>query len=98
VEIRVEEFMLSCRVQGKFIEQAFFDYLTRDAAAANCANGRKPRRLWVNFHPTARNPPARQTLEALDFRPGADGEGLWLNVIDHPLTCDFIQVIADQSG
>lgn len=94
-EIRVEEFMLSCRVQGKFIEQAFFDHLTRDA---NRANGRKPRRLWVNFHPTARNTPARQTLESLEFRPGADGEGLWLDVADHPLTCDFIQITADKSN
>ncbi len=91
-EIRVEEFMLSCRVQGKFIEQAFFDHVTQDA---NGADGQKTRRLWVNFHPTARNTPARQTLQSLGFRPGADGEGLWLDVTDHPLACNFIQVIAD---
>jgi FkbH-like protein len=89
-EVRVEEFMLSCRVQGKFIEQAFFDHLTRRPGAAN---GEPARRLWVNFHPTQRNAPARQTLERLGFRPDGDGEGLLLDVTARPLICDFIETV-----
>jgi len=86
-EIRVEEFMLSCRVQGKFIEQALFDHITR----AN--TGEAVRRLWVNFHPTARNAPARQTLERLHFRPVEGDVGLWLDVDEYPLTCEFIETV-----
>lgn len=89
--IRVEEFMLSCRVQGRFIEQAFFDYLTHGK------DGEGARGVWVNFHPTARNAPARQTLDRLHFRPAADGDGLWLDVAEHPLTCDFIKTVTRPS-
>lgn len=92
-EVRVEEFMLSCRVQGKFIEQAFFEFLTRPARADD---GDPVRRLWVNFHPTARNAPARQTLDRLGFRPNGHGDGLWLDVSEHPLTCDFIKTVTSQ--
>lgn len=48
-EIRIEDFMLSCRVQGRFIEQAFFNYLV------NKPRAQKPESLWVNFKPTGRN-------------------------------------------
>ncbi len=62
-EIRVEEFMLSCRVQGKFIEQAFFDHLTHGE------HGERTRRLWVNFQSTARNAPARHDTGAAALPP-----------------------------
>jgi RimJ/RimL family protein N-acetyltransferase len=47
----------------------------------------------VNFHPTQRNAPARQTLERLGFRPDGDGEGLLLDVTARPLICDFIETV-----
>ena len=67
--VRVHDLMLSCRVQGKFIEQALFDHLARrpDWAA---------RRMDVRFVPTTRNGAARAVLEALGFEPGVEG---WLH-------------------
>jgi predicted enzyme involved in methoxymalonyl-ACP biosynthesis len=80
--------MLSCRVQGRFIEQAFFNYLV------NGLEGRKPQSLWVNFQPTGRNIPAQQVLESLNFVPYSSGNGLCLDLTCHTLECDFISVQA----
>jgi FkbH-like protein len=85
-ELRVSDFMLSCRVQGKFVEQALFSHLferhNRHVAQA----------LWVNFHSTERNTPARQVLEALGFEQcNSDAGGLILRECDR-LKCDFITV------
>lgn len=85
-EIRVEDFMLSCRVQGRFIEQAFFNYLV------NTLEGPQPQSLWVNFQPTGRNIPAQQVLESLNFIPCSSGKGLCLDLNRHRLECDFISV------
>ena len=85
-EIRIEDFMLSCRVQGRFIEQAFFNYLV-------CSeSGEKPGSLWVNFVPTTRNIPAQQVLESLRFGPCPSGKGLRLDLNVHSLDCPFISV------
>jgi FkbH-like protein len=85
-ELRIHDFMLSCRVQGKFVEQALFSHLlehhNRYAAPA----------IWVNFHSTERNTPAMQILGALGFEQGtSDAGGLLLRQCQH-LTCDFISV------
>ncbi|MBF0368491.1 MAG: HAD-IIIC family phosphatase [Magnetococcales bacterium] len=81
--LRVEEFMLSCRVQGKFIEQAFFNSLLEGEAGVE--------QLWVNFQPTNRNTPARQTLESLGFEIKEGEQGLFLDLQKNSLVCDFIQ-------
>jgi FkbH-like protein len=83
--VEVDDFMLSCRVQGKLIEQAFFNYLrhTHPGTAS---------RLWVNYTPSARNTPARQVLEALHFTNPTSGPGLILDLTAHDLACDFITV------
>lgn len=85
-EIRVEDFMLSCRVQGRLIEQAFFNYL------ANMPRGQKPQSLWVNFKPTGRNIPAQQVLESLNFIPCSPGDGLRVDLNTQSLDCNFISV------
>lgn len=87
-EIRVEDFMLSCRVQGKFIEQAFFDFLCRFQP------DNTPGTLSINFKPTARNRPAQSVLEQLRFSNTPGGQGLCLDLSEHALTCDFIEVIS----
>lgn len=84
-EIRVEDFMLSCRVQGRFVEQAFFGALVDGE-----------RRLWVNFHETGRNTPALQVLEAIGFERCPDGAGMALDLTRHDLSCDFIAVSGDR--
>jgi FkbH-like protein len=85
-EICVEDFMLSCRVQGRFIEQAFFNYLVSGS------RGGKAESLWVNFKPTPRNIPAQQVLENLNFVPCSSGNGLRINLNSHTLNCNFISV------
>ena len=88
--IQIRDFMLSCRVQGKFIEQAFFHHLVEHHNTQSAGT------LWVNFRETARNKPAQQVLESLGFRkcsPASDRllEGMLHSSADS-LRCDFIQV------
>lgn len=85
-EIRIEDFMLSCRVQGRFIEQAFFNFLVA------LQSGQKPQTLWVNFEPTGRNIPAQQVLESLHFEPCSSEQGLRVDLNVHSLDCTFISV------
>lgn len=88
--IRIRDFMLSCRVQGKFIEQAFFHHIGQHH------NPQGATALWVNFRETSRNRPAQQVLELLGFRgcnPQLDqeGEGVIHRTPD-TLRCDFIHI------
>jgi len=85
-EIRVEDFMLSCRVQGRFIEQAFFSYLVNEHDAPELQS------LWVNFKPTGRNIPAQQVLESLNFIACSSGKGLRIDLSLHSLECNFISL------
>jgi FkbH-like protein len=86
-QLRINDLMLSCRVQGKFIEQALFSHLFR------FHNRYAARTLWVNFRSTDRNTPARLVLESLGFQPcRSEGGGLELQQCDN-LNCDLISVI-----
>ncbi|MGZ8409888.1 MAG: HAD-IIIC family phosphatase [Hyphomicrobium sp.] len=85
-EIRVEELMVSCRVQGRFIEQAFFDFLVREAAEDN------PSCLWVRFAATGRNRPAQLALERMNFERDQRDEGFRLNIVGNNLSSDVVQV------
>ncbi|MGH7988536.1 MAG: HAD-IIIC family phosphatase [Candidatus Binataceae bacterium] len=88
--LRIIDLMLSCRVQGKFIEQALFAHLIKHHNRAQASA------VWVNFQPTARNTPARAVLESLGFRAcGAGPDGPQAGVIlrqAQGLACDFITV------
>jgi FkbH-like protein len=84
-ELRVEDLMVSCRVQGRFIEQAFFLYLVRQNAEET------PSRLWVGFNATGRNDPARHALERMNF--SHDGSGFILDLVKHDLCCDVVEVL-----
>jgi FkbH-like protein len=78
--IDVDDFMLSCRVQGKFVEQAFFTMLRRQV--------QRPASLRVNYRATGRNRPAHDVLAAMGFEDAPDG--MFLKETS-PLDCDFIQ-------
>jgi FkbH-like protein len=86
----VQDFMLSCRVQGKLLEKAFFHHLLEHH------NPQSARVLWVNFRQTARNQPAQRVLESLGFRQiggrlnGFSHGMIWSS--SEPLSCDFIRV------
>lgn len=88
--IEVREFMLSCRVQGKFIEEAFFNHLLTHHNPEGAGV------LWVNFRSTERNKPAKQVLEFLGFcdcRADSDRfqEGM-VHSSPASLQCDFIDI------
>jgi FkbH-like protein len=88
--VQVSDLMLSCRVQGKFIEQALFSHLLEHH------NEQQARAIWVNFRQTDRNTPARGVLDTLGFRACAmeeDGfaEGMILRLRE-PLECDFVRI------
>lgn len=88
--ICVQDFMLSCRVQGKLLEKAFFHHLMEHH------NPETVDALWINFRETARNKPAQQVLESLGgqkIEPGRrDFTGAMLLNSRESLRCDFIQV------
>ncbi|WP_225421520.1 HAD-IIIC family phosphatase [Sphingomonas parva] len=64
--LRIDDLMLSCRVQGKFIEEALFAHLA-------ARPGRRVARIAVNYAQTARNGAARAVLDALRFVRSEDG-------------------------
>ena len=82
--VTVEDFMLSCRVQGKFVEQALFWFLT-------VRNDPTVKAIEVNFKRTERNGAAEMVLEKLGFAPGADGK-LRLELTPESLAVDFMTI------
>lgn len=85
--VRVADFMLSCRVQGKFIEQSLFHYLVnRDPAS---------QRLEINFKKTSRNAPAQAVLRKLGFDTESDGP-LVRDIAPGDLKVDFMEVVLPQ--
>lgn len=88
--IRVLDMMLSCRVQGRFVEHALFSHVSHECA------GQPAKAIWVNFNPTDRNKPAQNVLNSMGFRScraGIDevGTGMILD-LSNPLKCDFIKI------
>lgn len=83
-EVTVEDFMLSCRVQGKLIEQAFFNYLVKSTINESGL-------LKVNFVAREKNIPARRVLEELGFELHEDQLST-LAVVPGQLALDFLEV------
>lgn len=86
----IEDFMLSCRVQGKYVEQALFAYLAEYFSTPPHGEG-APSRMVVNFQPTARNAAALKVLETLEFAP-LDAGGFAREILPGELDVDFMTV------
>lgn len=90
---QVESFFMSCRVQRKRVENAFF----RRLAAKLMARGAD--RMEVRYRPTAKNGASAQLLADLGFtfKPsGADGEGLYTRPLDAPFEDgDVVRLVAE---
>lgn len=85
--VRIVDFMLSCRVQGKFVEQALFDYLVR-------RTNPPAKVIEVNYVRTDKNALAEAVLRKIGFpvdAPG-DGRGLRMNLTPTTLSVDFLTV------
>jgi predicted enzyme involved in methoxymalonyl-ACP biosynthesis len=91
-QIRIEEFMLSCRVQGRMLEQAFFRHLSEEP------EDREPASLWIAFRATPRNGALARVLAALGFVSA--GGGLMLALPAARLESDLVHVEAagDHAG
>ena len=85
--LTIEDFMLSCRVQGKFIEQALFWYLSEGAGHAPVS------RVVVNFKRTDRNAAAHKVLTTLGFEPVDDMFAR--DIGPEQFKVDFLSVNAD---
>ena len=77
--------MLSCRVQGKFIEQALFWHLAEGPGRPLASS------VFVNFKRTNRNRAAEMVLEKLGFEPGEDGR-LRRDFSPGDLAVDFLTI------
>jgi FkbH-like protein len=76
---QMESFFMSCRVQRKRVENAFFQLLAAELVA------RGAERFEVRYKPTAKNRASAQMLTDLgfDFEPsGEGGEGLYVRPLD----------------
>jgi FkbH-like protein len=85
--LTIEDFMLSCRVQGKFVEQALFWYLSEGAGHAPVG------RVVVNFRRTDRNAAAYKVLTTLGFEPVDDVFAR--DIVPGQFKVDFLSVNAD---
>jgi FkbH-like protein len=93
----VESFFMSCRVQRKRVENAFFQLLAGELAARGAG------RLEVRYRPTAKNGASVQMLQELGFvlEPagpdmGDGGEGLFVRPLDEAFAdSDVVRLVAD---
>ena len=88
--IRVDDFMLSCRVQGKFIEQALLHHLTSRPDW-------QARFVEINFRRTERNGAAQAVLSKLGLVPDQDGY-LRRELTLGEFALDFITINGSYSG
>lgn len=83
--LTVEDFMLSCRVQGKFIEQALLWQLARSATKLVTS-------LRVTFRKTDRNKAAQMVLEKMGFEL-LDGSGCYeRDYVEADFAVDFMTI------
>jgi len=86
--INVKDFMLSCRVQGKLIEKAFFSYLVNRYTEGSAT-------LDVNFVSTKRNALAKSVLQEIGFLMEIEGDtesSATLGVEPGQLDVDFLEL------
>jgi FkbH-like protein len=84
-ELFIEDLMVSCRVQGKFLEQAFFAHILTHHNPGGATT------IRVNYQQTPKNTPARKVLETIGFTAGEDN-----SMVLHDgaaLSCDFITLV-----
>ena len=89
----VEDFFMSCRVQHKLVDNAFFGMLQHAACAAGASA------LKVRFRATGRNEPARQALAEMGFTPGEKRDGTTIYTISraNPLANAEVVAVVDRS-
>jgi FkbH-like protein len=91
----IEAFFMSCRVQRKRVEQAFFAFLSELLSA----QGHKE--LRVRFKSSAKNAASVRLLEELGFTLGsgtAEGEGLFIRPLAPDFDPDRVVRVMDLSG
>ena len=86
----VQEFFMSCRIQRKRVEHAFFAWLSGEMASAGAPD------MHIAYTKTGRNGAARDMLETLGFVPA--GEAAWERSTALPFTeADIVALSAPRS-
>ena len=87
---RVEDFFMSCRVQRKRVDHAFFDWLRRQALAAGAG------RLEISYVASAKNKPAREVLademKLSSQQVSEGGERFWIDVSNRVVDAEVVEV------
>jgi FkbH-like protein len=86
--IEILDFMLSCRVQGRLVEQAFFGHLLAHHNPWNAQT------VAVSFRPTRRNRPAQTVLAEMGFVFDPEQDATQTLYLREParLRCEYIAV------
>jgi FkbH-like protein len=94
-QARVQAFMMSCRVQRKRVEQAFFSWLVRRLEAR-----RQHDVIEVDYRKTERNGAIVKMLQELGFElhMESDGRGLFTRRLDEPFVEDDVVEIVDNTA
>jgi len=89
---RLQSFMMSCRVQRKRVEQAFFAWLSRELSA-----DRPGGTIAVNYQKTERNQAVVKMLKQLGFEYRADNanKGTFVRLLVLPIGEDDIVEVVD---
>jgi FkbH-like protein len=86
----VRQFFMSCRVQKKRVEEAFFEWLRARMRARGATL------IRVDYSPSDRNAAAKAMLERLGFR--SDGDGAWSRSLTEPFSDAELVQVEDRSG
>lgn len=91
----IQSFMMSCRVQRRHVENAFFAWLSGRLNENGLGS-----RLTARFKTSARNSPALRMLAELGFTPEAPGatEGLMTRATDAPFANSDIVRVEESSA
>ncbi len=85
--LEIAELMLSCRIQGRYLEKALLAHLLSEHS------GGDTKIVRINYRKTNRNTPAFDVLQSLGFRESDEGKDLALPLDSQSqLHCSFIDV------
>ena len=83
----VENFFMSCRVQHKKVDHAFFGWLLQKARSS------RRDRVTTVFHFSGRNQSAKQALAEMAFSPSPEDEEIYVSPLENLPEADVVRVI-----
>ena len=88
----IDSFLLSCRVMGRTVENAFMSFLFEYAGGQGLTG------IRGTFLPTAKNKPSETLYSSLGFRKESD-RNWYLDILGHTIPCpDYFTLILNEPG